>query len=91
MANDYSGSVIKLDTAGTTTDDVEVRHIISMSWEAVAGGDTIVVKDSNGKQLWSATATAEHLTIENPIGGSRSIPGVHASTISDGILYIYYR
>lgn len=87
MANDLSGPVWKIDTAGTVTlAHVHIQHIRWVSPTAAAG-HRCIIKDSSGRVIWEDVAAGANYVSADRI--EISVPGGFVmDTLGSGILYI---
>jgi len=77
-----------LDSTGVvTTDDIRIKHLRWVSASANAG-DTVVLKDKNGKVIWATVAAGADNVEDSLTENQRFFPGLTVDTIS-GTLYIY--
>lgn len=89
MANDITGRVWSLDTAGViTTGPVKIDRII---FEPGANSDNVVLEDNQGKEIISWTAAAD-ITTQEQFGSDmdgRWFQGLNLTTIDGGTLKVH--
>ncbi len=88
MANDLSSRQWRLDTASPGTviwrGNVYVKQI---EWSNYAAAAVLVLKDANGKIVWSATAASDLSPVR--LGDIGWINGLIVDTITNGVCVLY--
>ncbi len=90
MANDLKTRPFTLDTAGTTVlfpGEIHIFHFEFVDYTADA--HTCVVKDRNGKVVWSGNGAADLQPIRS--GNVGWISGLVLSTLDSGAVRVYYK
>lgn len=89
MANDITGRIWKLDTAGVITrNPVKINRII---FEPAVNLDDVVATDNSGKEILSWAASAD-ITTQNQLGASfdgQWFQGFNLTTIDGGYLKVH--
>jgi hypothetical protein len=89
MGNVMTGNIWKIDTAASLRTDPLYVH--KMWWKPAASGDTILIKDAGGNEIWDYYALAGDsnlgITFEWP-GQPGVLNGINVATLDDGELYI---
>lgn len=87
MANNWTNNPFVIDSAGTYAGWVKISKIRWVSEGSVAG-QNVVVKDSNGKEIWKSTAAGANHEDSDRI--NEWFNGINVETIESGTLYIYF-
>lgn len=98
MANDLTTRQWKLDTATAYSTPNAILwsgnvYIKSMNWaNSGAGPQSAVVKDRNGKIVWSpATLAAETDTADIRLGDIGWVEGIVLDTLTAGQIFVYIK
>lgn len=89
MANLLHDNPWTLDTAGATvlfTTYAKVRHF---EWTGFAAGNTVLVSDQNGKEVWKAVAPLTVSESEVRSGQVGWINGLVLTTLGGGTVKVY--
>jgi hypothetical protein len=92
MANDITGKVWALDSAGSP--HTNPFFCESMWWEASAADDDLLVVDNGGQTLWKQRAVAGDANasfVYNWEGTPGILNGITITTIDGGTLYVQTR
>jgi len=89
MANRLIDNPWTLDTAGATVltqHKIKVRHF---EWAGFAGGNSVILQDRFGNEIWKAVAPATVAESEVRSGGTGWHEGLILNTLSGGTVKVY--
>lgn len=89
MANVLIDNPWNLDTPGAavlTSNYIKVRHF---EWAGFAAGNSVILQDKNGKEIWKAVAPAAVSESEVRSGGTGWHNGLILNTLGGGTVKVY--
>ena len=94
MSNTLTGRVWVCDTAFTTA-STDRCFVSRMQWNPTTQGHNLIIKDKNGKVLWTSTALGSVDLVgpeiwENPDPRLNYFDGFDVDTIDGGTVYVYF-
>ena len=79
-----------LTTTGVvTTDDIRIKHLRWVGTAQSQSGDAAILKDKNGKVIWSSYAYGAYNVEDSLTENQRFFPGLTVDTLGSGAIHVY--
>ena len=93
MANLIDQKPLILDTAAATvliTETFNITKILLASGSSGVAGDSLILKDKNGKVIFETSVSASKETVSQDFFPPLVADGLACTTLTNGLAYIYY-